>query len=86
MGDSLGDANMSEGVIPGGSVLKIGFLSVNVRRYSLLYCILIELFGFLEVKLILFRVLHYELRKTIYFSTLRCGSVLYKYVNKKVRI
>jgi hypothetical protein len=30
MGDSIGDANMAEGVPGNGTILKIGFLSVNV--------------------------------------------------------
>lgn len=33
MGDSLGDANMAEGVTPGGAILKIGFLSIHIDEY-----------------------------------------------------
>lgn len=42
MGDSLGDANMAEGVTPGGTILKIGYLSVNV-------CMLLKLFFIIYV-------------------------------------
>uniref|UniRef100_A0A0K8SWY5 5'-nucleotidase n=1 Tax=Lygus hesperus TaxID=30085 RepID=A0A0K8SWY5_LYGHE len=33
MGDSLGDANMNEGVQDQGEVLKIGFLSIHIEEY-----------------------------------------------------
>ncbi|XP_014257180.1 7-methylguanosine phosphate-specific 5'-nucleotidase-like isoform X2 [Cimex lectularius] len=47
MGDSLGDANMAEGVQGNGTILKIGFLSHHVEDYLSQY---LDLFDIVLVK------------------------------------